>query len=296
MSHGRILGGVVATPDLDAALRDYRDTLGLTVVAEGTLGGALAAAWDAPALAGARTATLVPASGADCHIRLVEQPLPAGYRPTTTFGWNAYEITVQNVFDWPGKLGGSGFTVVGPPKIIPGMTSFIALQMTGRGQEMIYLNEVRSDTPTADLPFAKSTIDHIFIVILGVPDRAAALAWYQDRLGLEEGGTYTLEYTMINRAFGLPAGTQSTITMAQKGRLPIVEIDGYPAAAMPRAVAAGQLPPGNAVVSLAVDDLSALDLDWLAAPARYDGPLYRGGLAGTVHGPGGELLELVERH
>lgn len=295
MSHGRILGGVVATPDLDGSLRDYQGTLGLRVVAEGPLGEDLARAWGAAALAGARTVTLAPTSGADCHIRLVEQPLPPGYRPTTTFGWNAYEITVQDVFGWPDRLARSGFEIVGPPKLIPGMDTFVAMQAVGRGQEMIYLNEVRSNTPTADLPFAKSPVDHIFIVILGVPDRAAALDWYRERLGLEDGGTFTLEYTMINRAFGLAAGTQSTITLAQNGRLPIVEIDDYPAPATARPVSAGMLPPGNALVTLAVDDLAALDLDWIVPPARHGGPLYRGQSAATVRGPGGALLELVER-
>ena len=37
-----------------------------------------------------------------------------------------------------------------------------------------------------------------------------------NNIGLDVGGTYTLEYTMINKAFGLADGTQSSITMVQK--------------------------------------------------------------------------------
>jgi catechol 2,3-dioxygenase-like lactoylglutathione lyase family enzyme len=293
LTHGRIMGGLVTTPDLDAALGDYRDRLGLALVEDGVVTPELAAGWDAPAVAGARMATLQPESGAHCFLRLIEQPLPPEFRPTRTFGWNAYEITVQDVFGWPDRLAGSGFDIVGPPKEIEGLPYFVAMQMLGRGREMIYLNEVRCDTPTSDLPKAASAVDHIFIVILAVPDREAALRWYRERLGVETGGTYTIEYTMINKAFGLPGGTQSTISMLQKGRLPIIEVDGYPTEAVPRAVGPGRLPPGNALVTLAVDRLPA-DLPYIAPPASRSGPLYDGRRTATVRGPAGELLELVE--
>jgi len=98
---------------------------------------------------------------------------------------------------------------------------------------------------------------------------------------------------MINKAFGLAQGTQSTISMLQKGRMPIVEVDGYPEAATPRAVAPGLLPPGNALVTLAVDSLNR-NLPFIAPPERRDGPLYAGRRTATLRGPAGELLELVE--
>jgi len=293
LTHGRIMGGVVTTPDLDLTLADYRDRLGLTAVEEAALTPGLAESWGAPALAGARTATLQPQSGAPCFIRLVEQPLSSEFRPTRTFGWAAYELTVQDVYGWPERLAGSGFEIVGPPKPIDGLPYFVPMQVLGRGREMIYLNEVTCDTPSSDLPKARSLTDHIFIVILATPDREATMAWYQDRLGLDAGGTYTLEYTMINKAFGLPAGTQSTISMLQKGRLPIVEVDGYPTGAQPRDVAPGMLPPGNALVTIAVDTLDR-ELPFVAPPARQPGAVYAGRRSATVRGPAGELLELVE--
>jgi catechol 2,3-dioxygenase-like lactoylglutathione lyase family enzyme len=293
LTHGRIMGGVVATPDIDAALADYRDRLRLELVEDGPLDPGLAASWGAPALGGARMAALRPASGAHCVIRLVEQPVPAGFVPTRTFGWAAYELTVEDVHGWPDRLAGSGFEVVGPPKPIENLPYFVPMQVVGRGREMLYLNEVACDTPSSDLPKARSITDHIFIVILATPDRAAAMDWYQDRLGLDAGGVYTLEYTMINKAFGLAPGTQSTISMLQKARLPIVEVDGYPADATPRATAPGALPPGNALVTLAVDALPG-GLDWITPPVPRPGALYDGRRAGTVRGPAGELLELVE--
>jgi hypothetical protein len=168
------------------------------------------------------------------------------------------------------------------------------MQVLGRGREMLYFNEVASDTPSSDLPKAVSDVDHIFIVILATPDRPGTLRHLSERLRLDEGGSYTLNYTMINKAFGMPDGTQSTITMVQSGRLPIVEVDGYPEAATQRAAHAGMLPPGNAMVTLAVDRLDALGLDFLAPPARRPGPLYGDRRAATLLGSAGELIELIE--
>ena len=49
-----------------------------------------------------------------------------------------------------------------------------------------------------------------------------------------------------------------------------------------------------AVVTLAVDDLDGLDLDWITPPVRRDGALYAKHRTATVRGLAGELLELVE--
>jgi catechol 2,3-dioxygenase-like lactoylglutathione lyase family enzyme len=294
LTHGRIVGGVVTTPDLDAALEDYHGRLGLNLVLQGALADDLAASWGCPNNAGARTATLQPQSGAHCFIRLVEQPLPPDFVPTTTFGWASYELTVQDVFSWPARIEGSGFDIIGPPKEIAGLPYFVAMQVHGRGKEMLYFNETRSNTPSSDLPFAQSPMDHIFIVILATPDRAATVDWYRDRIGLDVGDTYTIEYSMINNAFGLPAGTTSSLTMVQRGRMPIVEIDDYPPQTTVRNAAPGCLPPGNALVTLAVDSLDAIDADWIMPPVARAGALYGGRRAATVRGPAGELLELVE--
>lgn len=286
LRHGRIIGGTATVPDLAVALAAY-GRLGLRLAHQGQVPADLAASWGAPGVAGAAMAVLQPASGAPCHIRLVEQPLPADFAPTRSFGWAAFEITVQDVFNWPARLAGA-FDVIGPPRNIPGLPQFVAMQMLGPGREMLYLNEVFADTPESDLARAQSPCDHVFIVILAAPDRAAAMAWYARQLGLVEAAQHTIPYTMINRAFGLDAGTLTTLSMAQIGRLPVVEIDDYPPAATPRMVLPGLLPPGNALVTLAVDSLAGRGLDFITPPVRRDGRL-----TGTVRGPAGELLELV---
>lgn len=294
LTHGAIAGGVVTVPSVEAALADYRDRLGLIVVEDAPMGDALAAAWGCPANAATRMATLQPESGAHCFVRLVEQPLPPSFAPTTTYGWASYEFTVQDVFGWPARIAGGAFEIVGPPKEIEGLPYFVAMQVIGAGREMLYFNETRSNSPANDLPKAISPMDHIFIVILAAKDRAQSIAWYRDRIGLEEGATYVIEYSMINEAFGLPAGTTSGLTMVQNGRMPIVEVDDYPAQASDRPRGTGQLPPGNALVSLAINSLDACRCDWIAPPAIHDGPLYAGRRSATTIGAAGELLELIE--
>lgn len=294
LTHGRIMGGVVTTPDFAASLADYTDVLGFRLIESGTLPTDLAAAWGCPNSAGARMAVLQPFSGVECYLRLIEQPIPDGFVPTTSYGWASYEITVQDVFALPDRLASTGFDIVGPPKEIPSLPFFVAMQVHGRGKEMLYFNEVRMDTPSTDLPKARCPMDHIFIIILAAKDRVGSCDWYRDRLGLDLGDTYTIEYSMINKAFCLPDGTTSSLTMVQAGRMPILEVDDYPPEARDRPCHEGMLPPGNALVSLAVRDLDALRLDWITPPTvRTEAP-YLGRRSATTIGPSGELLELIE--
>jgi catechol 2,3-dioxygenase-like lactoylglutathione lyase family enzyme len=293
LRNGQIIGGLSVVPDLGAALRDYRDVLGLTLVESAPLSNDLAQSWGCPNSTGLPMAILQPQSRAHCVLRLVEQPDHPDYKPTTTYGWAAYELTVQDVLNWPQRLTGSGFNIVGPPKELPGLPYFVPMQVLGSGQEMVYLNEVRGNTPSSDLPKAISLVDHIFICILAAQDRAKTVKWYQEKLRLNAGETYTLPYSMINNAFGLSNDHMSDLTMVQNGRMTILEVDDYPAQSGPRLRHDGMLPPGNALVTLAVDRLDNLKLDWIAPPCLRNEMPYAGSRAATVRGPSGELLELV---
>jgi catechol 2,3-dioxygenase-like lactoylglutathione lyase family enzyme len=293
--HGTIMGGLSTVPDLARAITAYRDVLKLQLVEEGTLPADLAASWGCPASTGARYAMLRPASGVPCWFRLVEQPPHPAFKPTTTYGWAAFETTVEDVWHWPEALLPDLFTIVGPPKVLENMKpAFIPMQALGTGGEMIYLNQVLGNMPDSDLPPAHAPVDRIFIVVLAAPDRGASVAWYQDKLGLARGADYTIPYSMINKAFDLPADMLTTLTMVQHQRMPIVEVDDYPAAATPRVRHAGMLPPGNALVSLGVRDLDACSADWLMRPARREGAVYEGRRAATAIGAAGELVECIE--
>lgn len=293
--HGTILGGLSSVPDLARAITAYRDVLKLELVEQGALPADLAASWGCPANAGASYAALRPASGAPCWFRLVEQPAHPAFKPTTTYGWAAFETTVEDVWHWPEALPPDLFTIVGPPKVLENMKpAFIPMQALGTGQEMIYLNQVLDNMAETDLPAAHAPVDRIFIVVLATPDREASVAWYTQKLGLARGADYTIPYSMINKAFDLAADTLTTLTMVQHQRMPIVEVDDYPAVATSRARHEGMLPPGNALVSLAVRDLDACSAQWLTPPAPRAGALYEGRRAATAIGAAGELIECVE--
>ncbi len=295
ISHGTIMGGLSTVPDLDQAIAAYRDVLTLDLVERGTLSEGLAVSWGCPANAGSPYAALRPRSGAPCWFRLVEQPHHPDFKPTTTYGWAAFETTVEDVWHWPDALPSDLFEIVGPPKVLENIEpAFIPMQALGPGREMVYLNQVLGDLPDTDLPRAGSPVDKIFIVVLATADRNASIAWYVDKIGLVRGADYTLPYSMINDAFGLDPDTQTTITMVSHGRMPIVEVDDYPESATVRARHEGMLPPGNAMVSLAVADLDACRVDWISPPMVREGALYEGRRAATAIGTGGELVECVE--
>lgn len=293
--HGAILGGLSTVPDLAAALRGYRDTLGLELIEQGVLAEDIAASWGCPANAGSPYACLRPASGAPCWFRLVEQPGHPAFKPTRSYGWAAFECTVEDVWQWPDVIEECGFKVVGAPRKLANIEpAFIPMQVLGTGQEMVYLNQVLADMPDTDLPRAQSCVDRIFIVVLAAPDREQSVHWYTKRLGLARASDYTLPYSMINQAFGQPPETLTTITMIQHARMPILEVDDYPVSAATRERHAGHLPPGNAVVTLAIRDLGQCNVDWITPPMRRDGALYEGRLSAATTGSAGELIELVE--
>lgn len=295
IGHGTILGGLSCVPDMDRAISAYRDTLGLELVASELVSSGLAESWCAPGIANARMATFRPRSDAPCWFRLVEQPFDPKFKPTTTYGWAAFELTVEDVWQWSDKLPPDQFEIVGPPRHLDNFEpTFIPMQVLGTGREMLYLNQVLSDPPDTKLPRAKCPVDKIFICVLASPDRLATTTYYADRLGMERGPDYTLAYSMINKAFGLKPDTKTTISMIHRGSEPVLEIDDYPPVATARSTRAGFLPQGNAIVTLAVRDLDACSVDWIRPPEARRGAPYFGARSATFHGPAGELTELVE--
>lgn len=295
IGHGAILAGTATVPRLSMAIEAYRDVLGLELVEQGTLDPALAQAWGCGGNAGAPLAILRPQSGEACWFRLVEQSAHPEFVPNVSFGWAAFECTVRAAASWPDRLPPELFEVRGLPKTPDNLEpDFIAMQALGPGQEMLYFNQVLKSPGDCELPKAASDFDKIFIAILAAPDREAAVAWYTASFGLQRAADHTLAYSMINRAFGQPPQTLTTITMVQNGLLPILEVDGYPAGAQPRPQLPELLPPGNAMISLAIDDLDRCNIDWLAPPAVYQSAPYLGRRAATVIGLAGELIECIE--
>ncbi len=294
-THGRIKCGTVVTPDFDATLGDYRRILGLQPIEDGRVATDLAASWGRPASAGKRTVLLGAPSGRPGFLRVVEGTPVPGFRPLTSYGWAAFELTVLDCAALFGEIAGSGFTVIGEPKLVPGFDNFIPFQVTGRGGEVLYLNQVlKPGMSGLDLPMAQAKVDHMFIAILAAADRTAALAFHVEALGFAAGETWTIPYSVINQAFGLPETFETAMTMTQVGRMPAVEIDQYPPQASQRSSIPGELPPGNAMISFIVDSLDGVRAPFVAPPVIRGGPLYSGRRSACVIGAAGELIELIE--
>lgn len=289
--------GSLLVNDIEVSITLYRDILGQAVVEDGELNQAIADSWGAPRLGNARTCLLQPKSGAESYLRLIQSPDIV--KPTahaTTFGWCAFEINVIDVFALAESLHGTGFTVVGPPKHLDNISNVIPMQVVGPDQEVLFLNQVLASDSQTDLPIAESIVDRIFIAILASKNREASVLEYTNQLACQESGTHELRYSLINRAFGLDPETKHQLTLVQDGRVPIIEVDQYPSAAMPRPVNSGNLSHGTTMVSLMVDDLDALPLTNRLSdkPIRADGLLYGGHRSIVLRGSSGELLELIE--
>ncbi len=295
LDQGQIACGTVVTPDFEESLADYVRVLQLAVIESNTVSPMLAASWGAPKSGGKRTALLRSANPAGNIIRLVEGTRVPSYVPIRSYGWVSLEITVADVWALHDAISADGaFKVIGAPKLVEGFDNFIPMQVIGRAGEVLYLNKVLKSMTALDLPAAHAWVDSIFIGILAARDRKAAVDFQVEALGYEEDATYEITYTVINNAFGLPDSVKTAMTMTKLGRLPVVEVDQYPAQAIDRPCAPGELQPGVAMLTLAVPSLETCQPHWIAPPVVRDGPLYRGHRCCTVKGPSGELIELIE--
>jgi hypothetical protein len=123
---------------------------------------------------------------------------------------------------------------------------------------------------------------------------AACARWFAQQLPLALDAPVSIPYRMLNRAFGLPATERHRLCTARMNGEIFLELDQYPPQATPRPGLPGELPPGLAVVTLTLPALDAVPGPWLSPPQPRGGALYGGRRAGTLRGPEGWLLELVE--
>jgi hypothetical protein len=274
---------------------DYQRVLKLAVMEDGLVPEALAASWGCPASAGKQMVLLRADSPTSNIIRLVEGTAVPDYVPLRSYGWASLELTVADVWALQEAIVADGaFRVIGAPKRVEGFDAFIPMQVTGRAGETLYLNMVLNSTSSLDLPQAHAWVDRIFIAVLAAQNRKAAVDFHVAQCGFEEDGTYDVPYSVINNAFALPDSNKTALTMTKVGRMPVSEVDQYPSATIARPCAAGELPPGVAMMSFAVRDLDRCHMHWITPPAVQDGPLYQGRRCCTVRGASGELIELIE--
>lgn len=284
----------LSVADLDAAEARYRDYLDYTTIERAPLGADLAAAFQAPKAAAARTVVMQPASGAEIYLRLVEQPAVDGYAPLRTYGWNAIEICVQDVLAAHERIKGSPFEVIGPPREIDGLPAIYPMQVKGPDGEIVYLTQIRDNLPAYDLPRATAPIDRLFILVIGASDMHASLKWLSESLGFETGRVMDIEYHMLADAYGTPRTDMHTISTGIHERDVFLEVDQYPSNATPRPQHEGMMAPGASLGSFLHPDFESIKGEWTLEPKVRDGAIYGGKCSGVLKGPDGLLVEVVE--
>jgi len=288
----RIKMATVAAHDLAAMESWYTKWLGYKVVERGQVAAGLAASWGAPANAGRPFISLAPAAGGDVYIRGVEIDVVPDYRALTTYGWNAIEIIIDDVYALRKQLESAPFEIIGEPHSLGGgFASIHAMQVKGPSEEVLYLTCETGDREKSSLPLPKSFVDRPFIMVLAGPDLEAMGEFYVDKFAMGRIPNFSSSLSMVVDALGIDAAHQFPLGLlraAERGNN--IEIDEYPKAATVRPRHAGQLPPGVAMTTFSVADLDALPLDFIAPPAAHYGSVR----SATFIGPAGELTELLE--
>ena len=245
---GPLLHATLVVSDAEKLLTAYA-ALGLVAVAQAPVSAAQAQEWQQPQLA-ARRCTLLASAGGEPLLRIIEVP-GTPLRPTRfSHGWLALEILVRDVDALAEPARRGGFEIVGAPADLDVSPFIRAMQLVGPAGEMLYLTQVKAPVAPFDLPLSSalaSNVGPLFIAVISVPSRTAALAACAPLLP-----TSTLQFdtkvTVLNRALRRPLGTRWPVATVQLAGQCLFEIDEVVDASVSSAASA--LPAGLAWVTL----------------------------------------------
>ncbi len=194
---------------------------------------ALRRAGDARRMPGRTTPRCNRKAARDCWMRLVEQPAHPDFKPTRTYGWAAFECTVQDVWGWPDRLPPDQFRNRRPAQGNYRYRTCLHPDAGAGAGARDGVSERGSARHAGDRLAARRLAGGPYLHLRAgdARSRPRPWRWYADALGLDRGADFTIPYSMINNAFGLPADTLTTLTMVSAGRMPVVEVDDYPQAA-----------------------------------------------------------------
>ena len=289
----RIKYCTIGARDIEAVERQYTQWLGYSVVERSKVSTPMATAWGVPKTAGKPFVLMRPATGEDVLIRAVETMPVDGYRPMTTWGWNSFEIIVNDVDALHERLQASDFRHIGGPANLRGGTSSIrASQYIGAGEEVLYFNCETGDREKSPLPDPGEDVGRTNIVVHAGPNADESIAFYSKAFGLAEGVSRPTTTGVLARQQGLPEDTEYRTGFSwlrEPGNA--IQFDQYLEGSGPRPSVDGYLPPGNAIVSFNVDDLDKVKVDYITDPITE----YFGNRSAVFVGPAGELVELIEQ-
>jgi hypothetical protein len=259
----------------------------------GTVSTELAEYWDAEAMAGHDYVIMSPKNEAPVYIRFVEDETVADYVPMTSQGWNATELLVTDPDAIAASMQDSLFDVVGPPKDLwPAPDAPRAMQAIGPGGELLYLTRNNQAAGALGLDDTMPQTERAFIMVLGGASMGDMTEFYGGQLELQVDPPMPFKISMISRANELDPETAYPLTIAYTAPGYLIEMDELPETIGPRAVAAGHLPPGIAIVGFNSDGITA-DIEWVAEPRAIKDFPYNGRKAGIIRGSVGELIEVI---
>ena len=288
----RIKFVTIGAPSVDAVERWYTTWLGHRVVEKSTVSAEMANSWGTPAAAGRPFVLLQPATGEDVLIRAVEVEPIDGYKAMTTWGWNSFEIIVNDPDDLHERMKTSPFRHIGGPANLGGGTSSIrAVQYVGPAEEVLYFNSETGDRSESALPDPGEDVGRTNIVILASGSVDDTMAFYSAAFSMPKGFSFPTPVDIIAKAQGLPDDHSFTMGIGWlRERGNAIEFDGYPEGTGPRPRANGHLPQGNAMVTFNVDSLDAVNVNFVSVPITE----YGGKRSAVFTGPAGEMVELIE--
>ena len=279
----------VLAQNLALTEKAYEDYLGYRPVDEGVMSAELAAAIDRPELADRRFVTMMPGSGPQVGLRLVEGDA-SGYEPMKRVGWSAIELLVQDPEQLETELAGSAFTHLQGPDFLTEQKNILAMQVTGPNRELFYLTRM-IDPSTSFLQPQPSPepVGHTFIMVMGSPDLEASLSFWRRHFDTNVVGPIPYRIGVLSDAYDLPQDTLHSLALVSMSDGYGIEIDQYPEGAS--AVPAPEGERGGVIlVSLSVDP------EGLKAPLPWRLPYID--TAGAVEGgviilPSGAPIEVA---
>ena len=135
----RIKMGTIGCRDLASTEDWYSNWIGYSVVERGEISADLAGSWGTPNMTGRAYFLMRPESGADVYIRAVETDGVDGYSAMTTYGWNSFEIIIEDVYKLNERLVDGPFEIIGGPEPIFPESTIHAMQVIGPSEEVLYL-------------------------------------------------------------------------------------------------------------------------------------------------------------
>lgn len=292
----RIRMATLNTPDMAGVAAWYRTWFDYRVAETGTVAPGLAQSWGAPDMARKPFTLLASAGSPDVYLRIVEgDPAPV-FNPRATYGWGSLEFIVADLDATYKKLKDGGVGIFREPASLGGQFASIhAMQIYGPMNLTHNLTVETGDPAASNLPTAKSPVDRIFLVGVNGPNLMELRDFYAANFKMRTFPTYQYPIPVLAEALELPKDHLFSLTLvraAEKGNT--VELHDLPPPERPRPRREGQLPPGVAMVSFAVDSLDTLALPYFLPPMVYAGKAYNGRRSVVVKGAAGELIELIE--